>query len=130
MSALEEVDPAGYVLAYELAKSNLALGMTVVADCVNPLSVTREAWRAVATSTSSGLLEVEVVCSDAVEHRRRVESRSADIPGLTLPTWEAVLRREYEAWTTTRLVIDSALFDASQAANLIMERLRGRAARD
>ena len=130
LSALEEVGPAGYVLAYELAKSNLALGMTVVADCVNPLSVTREAWRAVATSTSSGLLEVEVVCSDPVEHRRRVESRQADIPGLTLPTWEAVLRREYEAWTTTRLVIDSALFDASQAANLIMERLRGRAARD
>ena len=130
MSALEEVDPAGYVLAYELAKSNLALGMTVVADCVNPLSVTREAWRAVATSTSSGLLEVEVVCSDPVEHRRRVESRSADIPGLTLPTWEAVLRREYEAWTTTRLVIDSALVTASEAANLIMERLRGQAVGD
>lgn len=130
VSVLEEVGPAGYVLAYELAKSNLALGMTVVADCVNPLSVTRDAWRAVATSTSSGLLEVEVVCSDPAEHRRRVESRQADIPGFTLPTWEAVLRHEYEAWTTTRLVIDSALVTASEAANLIMERLRGHAAGD
>ncbi|MDM0075114.1 AAA family ATPase [Variovorax sp. J2P1-59] len=121
MSALGDVGPAGYVLAYELAKSNLALGMTVVADCVNPLSVTREAWRAVAAGASSGLLEIEVVCSDPVEHRRRVESREADIPGLTLPTWEAVLRHEYEAWTTGRLVIDSALVSASEAAALILE---------
>ena len=127
-SALEDVGPAGYVVAYELARSNLALGMTVVADCVNPLSVTRKAWRAVAASTSSGLLEVEVVCSDPAEHRRRVESRKADIPDFTLPTWEAVLRHEYEAWTTSRLVVDSAHVSASEAANLIWERSRSQAA--
>ena len=128
VGALQDVGPAGYVLAYELAGSNLALGMTVVADCVNPLSVTREAWRAVATRTSSGLLEVEVVCSDPVEHRRRVEGRKSDIPGLTLPTWETVIRREYEAWTTTRLVIDSALVNASEAASLILQTSRRYAA--
>jgi predicted kinase len=128
VSVLEEVGPAGYIVAYELARSNLALGMTVVADCVNPLSVTREAWQAVATSTSSGLLEVEIVCSDPAEHRRRVESRKADIPDFTLPTWEVVLRHEYEAWTTSRLVIDSALVSASGAANLILERSRSQAA--
>ena len=127
-SVLEEVGPAGYVVAYELARSNLALGMTVVADCVNPLSVTREAWREVAASTSSGLLEVEIVCSDAAEHRRRVESRKADIPNFILPTWEKVLRHEYEAWTTSRLVIDSARVSASVAAHLILERLRSQVA--
>lgn len=127
-SVLEEIGPAGYAVAYALARSNLALGMTVVADCVNPLLVTREAWRAAAASTSSGLLEVEVVCSDPAEHRRRVESRKADIPGLTVPIWEAVLRHEYEAWTESRLVIDSALVSASGAANLILERLQSLAA--
>jgi predicted kinase len=127
-SVLEKIGPAGYIVAYELARSNLALGMTVVADCVNPLSITREAWRTVATSTSSGLIEVEIVCSDPAEHRRRVESRKADIPEHTLPTWEAVLRHEYEAWTTSRLVIDSALVSASEAADLIVERLRSLAA--
>ncbi|AGU52728.1 putative kinase [Variovorax paradoxus B4] len=124
-SSLEEVGPAGYVVACELAGSILALGMSVVADCVNPLPVTREAWRAVATGTSSGLLEVEIVCSDQAEHRRRVESRTTDIPGLIPPTWEAVMRHEYETWTTSRLVIDSALVGASEAAHLIMERSRG-----
>lgn len=122
VSALQDVGSAGYLLAYELARSNLALGMTVVADCVNPLTATREAWRAVAAGNSSRLLEVEIVCSDLAEHRRRVEGRKADIPDFTPPTWEAVLRHEYEAWTTARLVVDSALMNASEAANLILER--------
>ena len=120
VNSLEQVGPAGYVVAYELARSNLALGMTVIADCVNPLLVTREAWRAVAASTSSDILEVEIVCSDLAEHRRRVEGRRADIPDFTLPTWEAVLQHEYEIWTTTRLVIDSSLASASDAAELIL----------
>ena len=37
-----------------------------------------------------------------------------------LPTWEAVLQHEYEAWTTARLVIDSSLVSASDAAELIL----------
>ena len=121
-TALEDVGAAGYVVAYELARSNLTLGMTVVADCVNPLSVTREAWRAVATSTSSDVLEVEIVCSDRTEHRRRVEGRRTDIQDFTPPTWEAVLHHEYETWTTNRLVIDSALVSASEAAKQILDR--------
>ena len=98
-TALEVVGPAGYVVAHELARSNLALGMTVVADCVNPLSVTRDAWRAVAASASTGEIEVEIVCSDRAEHRRRVEGRKADIRGFTLPTWEAVLH--HTGYTTS-----------------------------
>ncbi|MDH6169911.1 putative kinase [Variovorax boronicumulans] len=120
-----EVGPAGYVVAYALARSNLALGMTVVADCVNPLPVTREAWRAVAASTSSPLLEVEIVCSDAEEHRRRVESREADIPGHALPDWAWVLRHDYAPWTTDRLVIDTAILGAGDAAQRILAAARG-----
>ena len=41
------------------------------------------------------------------EHRRRVESRIADIPGLVLPTWRQVLERRYEPWKTAH-VIDTA----------------------
>jgi len=65
--------------------------MTVVADCVNPLSVTREGWRAVAASTSTDVLEVEIVCSDQTEHRRRVEARRTDVRDFTPPTWEATM---------------------------------------
>ena len=53
------------------------------------------------------LLEIEVVCSDEAQHRRRVESRVTDIPGLVLPTWQQILDRRYEPWKTAH-VIDTA----------------------
>lgn len=118
----ESIGPEGYFVAYELAKSNLALGMRVVADCVNPLAITREAWRAVAASASSLLLEVEIVCSDLTAHRRRVEGREADIPGFVLPTWDAIMHHDYEEWGTEHLVIDSAFVSASVAAEIILDR--------
>jgi predicted kinase len=119
-----EVGPAGYVVAYELARSNLSLGLTVVADCVNPLPVTREAWQAVAADASSRIVEVEIVCSDIPEHRRRVEQRSIDVPGLVPPTWAAVQQRDYEPWTTQRLVIDTAFLGAREAAEVILSHTR------
>lgn len=115
-----DVGPAGYVAAYALARSNLLLGQMVLADCVNPLPVTREAWRAVAAETSSRIIEVEIVCSDVEEHRRRVEQRGIDVPGLLPPTWEAVQRHDYAPWSTPRLVIDSAVLGAREAAQLIL----------
>ncbi|MGJ7615381.1 MULTISPECIES: AAA family ATPase [unclassified Variovorax] len=119
-----DVGPAGYVVAYALARSNLALGQRVVADCVNPLPVTREAWRAVAAEASSQILEVEIVCSDDVEHRRRVEQRVVDVPRLVPPTWASVQQHEYLPWTTQRLVIDTAFVSAGDAAQAIVARLR------
>jgi predicted kinase len=121
LNVCDESGAAGYVVAYELARSNLALGITVIADCVNPLAVTRDAWRAVAESTASMLVEVEVICSDSLEHRRRVENRKADIPGHVLPTWEAVVALTYEPWERPRLVIDTAQCSASAAAQRIMQ---------
>lgn len=114
-----DVGPAGYMAAYALAEANLALGLSVVADCVNPLPVTRAAWRAVASAVSAPVLEVEVVCSDPAEHRRRVETRTVDVPGLVPPTWEAVRRREYHPWTGPRLTIDTAALGASEAASRV-----------
>ena len=72
---------AGYVVGYDVAADNLFLGRTVVADAVNPRASIRAAWRDVARRAAVAVVEVEVVCSDAAVHRRRVESRSADIPG-------------------------------------------------
>src|ERR1700722_5837077 len=62
-----DIGEAGYIVAYDLARSNLALGVPVVADSVNPIEVTRAAWRAVAADTGAPSLEVELVCSDLAE---------------------------------------------------------------
>jgi predicted kinase len=104
----EDIGPAGYIAAYRLAEENLLLGNNVVADSVNPLRITRDAWSGVAQNARAPLIEIEVVCSDPAEHRRRVESQKSDIEGLILPTWQAVLERTYEAWSAPHIVIDTA----------------------
>ena len=60
----------------------------------------KQEWRAA--------VEIEVICSDASEHRRRVESRLADINGLVVPTWRDVVNRTYEPWDRERVVLDTA----------------------
>lgn len=106
--AADDVGSAGYLVAYAVAEENLRLGRIVVADAVNPLSSIREAWRAVARRAAVTLFEVELICSDAIEHRRRVESRHPDIAGLKLPTWDEVTAREYAPWNGAHAVIDTA----------------------
>ena len=98
----------GYRIAYAVAEDNLRLGLTVIADSVNPIQLTREAWRAVAKRTCAPFIDIEVTCSDKSEHRRRVEQRQADIAGHNLPTWIDVEAREYEPWDRDRVVIDTA----------------------
>lgn len=117
---LPDIGPAGYLAAYTLAADNLKLGRTVVADSVNPLFVTRDAWCSVAKDADVACIEIEVICSDAAEHRRRVESRAADIPGHKLPTWQDVLDRHYEAWQRAHIVIDTAGVAVSQALDDIV----------
>lgn len=39
------VGPVGYAVGYALAEEHLRQRLTVIAESVNPLSVTRDAWR-------------------------------------------------------------------------------------
>lgn len=98
----------GYRVGYAVASDNLRVGRSVVADSVNPLSVTRSAWVAVASQAGALAINVEVKCSDAREHRRRVETRVSAISGLKLPNWEEVTSREYDIWADEHIVIDTA----------------------
>lgn len=99
---------AGYLVAFALAEDNLRLGHIVVGDSVNPIELTRAAWRGVAARAGVDFVEVELICSDKAEHRRRVETRDGDLKGWKLPTWEEVVNRDYEPWTREHIVIDTA----------------------
>lgn len=123
------LDDAGYRVAYALAADNLRIGRTVVADSVNPLSVTRDAWIDVARRACAPAVEVEVRCSDEAEHRRRVETRVTDIPGLALPDWEHVLSREYHPWTRDHIVIDTAGRSVDECVTRLTEVLLRQAGR-
>jgi predicted kinase len=119
-----DIGPAGYVVANVLAESNLTTGQTVVADCVNPVAESRAAWRAVASRAKVRLVEVEVICSDLLEHRRRAEKRTSDIPGLTYPTWQAVLERHYEPWKEPHLTIDTARLNPDESVLAVEHYIR------
>ena len=106
-AGLDVSGPEGYLVARDLAADNLRGGRTVIVDAVNPLEITRDYWRETAARLKLELVEIEVACSDQCEHRRRVEARITDIPGLVLPTWRQVLDRYYEPWTTAH-VVDTA----------------------
>lgn len=115
--------PEGYIVCYELAKQNLRLGLDVIADTVNPIAITRQAWREVAESLKIPFVEIEVICSDEHEHRHRVCTRLTDISGFTLPTWEEVKNRQYEAWDQERLVIDTAHQTVAESLRMLRGQL-------
>ena len=117
------VEGEGYAVAHAVAADNLRAGQTVVADCVNPWPLTRDQWRAVGERIGVPVVEVEVVCSDQAEHRRRVELRVADIAGHRVPTWQEVVQRDYRSWDRQRLVIDTARRSVSESVQAVVSAL-------
>ena len=116
----DDVGTSGYAVANTLALSNLQLGHRVIADCVNPVKESREAWRKVAATAAVALVNIQVVCSDQQEHKRRVETRVGDITGLVPPTWQSVLAHEYEAWDAPLLTLDTAFMTTTDAVSTIL----------
>jgi len=115
----QPLGPVGYVVARDVAADLLRTGVSVIAECVNPLAITRDAWRATGLGAGARVLEAEIVCSDPAEHRRRVETRDIGIPDLVPPTWQEIVDREYEPWTRDHLVVDTARTSTDEAAAVI-----------
>ena len=113
----------GYTTCHRLALDQLQVGLSVIADSVNPLEVTRNGWHGVAEAAGTAYLDVEIVCSDVDGHRRRAEERQIDIPGLTGPDWNDISRREYDPWTTDRVVVDTANRDVDECVDQVVAAL-------
>jgi predicted kinase len=94
--------PVGYAIAHEVAHCCLQAGTPVVVDAVSGVPAARAGWVALAAGAASPLRVIEVVVTDPIEHRRRVENRTSDIDGLVVPTWAQVVALTYEPWDTTR----------------------------
>jgi predicted kinase len=124
----ERVGPAGYTVANTVAVENLLLGHTVVADCVNPVRDSRVGWQRTAAEGSAGLINIYLVCSDPVEHRRRIEERSADIPGHILPTWDAVMEHEFETRDDDHWLLDTATSTPAELVDRCAVYIEGKSA--
>jgi len=126
----EGIGPLGYDVAIAIAEANLANDTAIVADCVNPVAASRAAWHAAAERAKVTVFDVEIICSESAEHRRRVEGRASDISGLALPSWQAIQSHYYEPWRTERLILDTARLTPDEALAEIEGRLNEGAPRD
>lgn len=122
------IGPEGYAVALAVAEDTLRSGTPVVVDAVNALAVSRNAWADLATRLDVRYRPIGVHCSDPTEHRRRVESRTAEIEGHTLPTWTEVTAIRFEPFPQGTLVIDTAQLSAIDAVDRILARLAPSAA--
>jgi predicted kinase len=120
-----DVQGEGYRLAYRIASDNLRVGLSVVADSCNPIELTRREWEQVARDAGAGFVNIEVICSDAREHRARVESRVAEVAGLALPTWDEVENREYHDWRVERVIVDTSGRSKAECADELLSKLAG-----
>ncbi|MDO4796333.1 MAG: AAA family ATPase [Brachymonas sp.] len=118
-----QVEGEGYRLAYRIAADNLRLGMSVVADSCNPITLTRREWEQVALDASVPYVHIEVICSNKAEHRQRIETRASSVAGLELPTWQQVQQRTYHAWAVERIVIDTAAKSVQACMQELLEQL-------
>jgi predicted kinase len=119
------MDDAGYRTGYAQAEQHLRQSRTVVADSVNPIRLTRDAWREVGERAGARVVEVEIICSDSAEHRRRVESRQPDIDGFILPTWTDVVLRQYEPWHREHIAVDTAGQTPAASAAAVLSAIAG-----
>jgi predicted kinase len=106
-----DVGPAGYGLALAAADTCLAAGTDVVVDAVFPVAASREPWAELARRHGTTIRWVRLVCGDPAEHRRRVEQRTADLPGHVVPTWTDVLAAAegQDDWAEPHDVVDTAV---------------------
>ena len=115
-----EVQGEGYRLAYRVAGDILRSGVGVTADSCNPIELTRREWEQVARDAGVPYVNIEVICSDPAEHRQRVETRRPTVSGLRLPTWQDVLDREYDSWSVSRIVLDTANKSPEDCVDILM----------
>lgn len=101
-----ETGLAAYLGVRDIAAEQLGSGRSVVIDAVNGVEPARRMWSELSRESGATQYIVEVTCSDVAAHRKRVESRGGQTPPLPPPTWDEVLKREYQKWGAPFLSVD------------------------
>ncbi|BDZ53614.1 AAA family ATPase [Agromyces marinus] len=107
---------AAYLVAQQIAETELDAGRTVIVDAVNAAESARLAWRDLAERADVRLRVVEVVCSDTAIHRERLERRERNLPHLDETTWRAVEQSldGYAPWTGPSAALPRVTLDSVQ----------------
>ncbi len=100
---------ASHELLTTLAAAELQRRRDVVLDTVATTEDVRADWRRLAVERGARFVVVVCVCSDEVEHRRRIDGRTRGIAGWPELSWEHVegVKGRFEPWTDEHVVIDA-----------------------
>ena len=113
---------AAYLVAETIAGLVLDSGHHVIVDAVNAVDPAREQWVTLALEKGEALRFIEVMCSDPMLHRERLESRYRDLTHVDEPTWHAVEQSldEYSEWSGSSAAIPRIRLDTvnSLGANI------------
>jgi hypothetical protein len=82
--------------------------MKPILFALSGLPASGKAWNDVAENNDCICVNIEVICSDEKEHKKRIQIRASEIERLKLPTWEEVKNKEFNLWTTEKITIDTA----------------------
>jgi predicted kinase len=118
-----KVQGEGYRLTYRIVEDNLLVGNSVIADSCNPWKLTRDEWENVALKCNSHFVNIEVICSDNLEWKTRVENRVSEVEGLVLPTWDEIQNRDYQVWEKDHIVIDTAKKSIGRSIDELISKL-------
>ena len=105
-----ETGLAAYLVAAVLASEQLKLGISIIIDAVNAEEEGKDVWRGLADRYGLTLTILEVIVSDQVLHRRRLEARVRNLHGFGEVTWERVeaRRASWTEWKESTLRLDAA----------------------
>ncbi len=100
-------DIVGYAVMRAVSGEQLAAGLSVVVDAVNPFRWERQAYFDAAAEHGARVAVIATACADAAEHRRRIEARYS--VGLSSADWAEVLRQTgyYEPFDGEALRLDA-----------------------
>ena len=115
---------AAYLVARMQAATLLESGRSVLVDAVNAVNPAREQWVSLAARHGSALTFIEVVCSDPVVHRERLEARNRDLPHVSEPSWHAVEQSldEYDEWVGPSAAVDRITLDSMEPLGTIVDK--------
>ncbi|MEM9032451.1 MAG: AAA family ATPase [Pseudomonadota bacterium] len=118
---IEDVQDAGYGVAQVLARENLALGRSVVADGVHWMAPLRPAWTGVAVAGSCPLQWIEVTCSDTSLRRKRVEARARTDGRVG---WDKIGELRMDPVAPPKIEVDTTTVTETDALSQIIAALR------
>src|SRR5258708_27399634 len=74
------INDAGYRAAYAVAADNLRIGRPGVADSVNPVPLSRDAWVEVGNRAQASAISIEVPRHAPTDTNQQLEKRNSEVP--------------------------------------------------